>query len=397
MERRPTQGPQAGRRFPAADETFADPETGVRVRKLTDFAAHSNHLYFTNDGWYDDGRRLVFNSDRGGAHNLYEVTLESGAVTQLTDLPALDDSYAHFSRNAAVDAARRAVYFWYGERLVALDLDSLTLDVLYETPDGFTYMGCHNSVTADGRYVCTSVREEVEADASGGRWHEGAAIWEAEPVTRILRVPIAGGEAEVVHEEATELSHTNASPTNPDVITYAQEGPWDRTSQRIWGLNLDTGENWKIRPEDDSEMLGHEFWLANGEDVGYHGRWPDGQPFFGITGYDNESRVEHPIPRAVFDHDGPRGHVNAHSREAVVSDGTPDDPYLFLWRRDGDGYDGPRRLARHGASTFDFGRLHVHPRFSPDGEQVLFCSDRTEYANLYLADVPEAGTLPPAE
>lgn len=387
-----TQGPQAGRLFPSVDVEYTDSETGTEVRKVTDFAAHSNHLYFTNDGWYDGDRRLLFNSDRGGAHNLYSVDLETGRITQLTDLPALDRAYAHFSRNAAVDAANDDVYFWYGERLVALDLETLSLEVRYETPEGFTYMGAHNSVTADGRYVCTSIRESTDADSSAERWA-------AEPVTRILRLPTVGGDAEVVHEESTELSHTNASPTHPDLITYAQEGPWDQTSQRIWGLNLKTGERWKIRPEEPNEMLGHEYWLRNGEDVGYHGRYADGQPFFGITRYDNEDRVEEPIPRTLFDHDGPRGHFNSRSRDFVVSDGTPAVPYLFCWRRDSDdgGYDRPRKLVRHGTSTFDFGRLHVHPRVSPDGTQVLYCSDRTEYANLYLVDVPDAGALPVAD
>ena len=391
MPRSITQGPQAGRLFPAVEREYGDPETGARVRQLTDFAAHSNHLYFTNDGWYDGGRRLLFNSDRDGAHNLYSVDLETGAVSQLTDLPRISESYAHFSRNAGVDAENGTVYFWYGERLVELDLDSLTLDVLYETPKGFTYSGAHNSVTADGAYVCTSVREEVDAASAAERWN-------ARPRTRILRVPVDGGDSEVLYEEDNEFSHTNASPTRPELLTYAQEGPWDQTDQRIWGLNAETGETWEIRPEVAGETIGHEFWLADGESVGYHGRYANGKAFYGVTRYDNEDRVEQAIPRGLLETDGPRGHFHSRSREVVVSDGTPEFPYLLIWRLNdrGDGYEGPRKLVRHDMSTFEFGRLHVHPRFGPDGDRVLFLSDRSEYANLYLADVAFDG-LPAAE
>ena len=391
MPRTIDQGPQAGRLFPAVEREYVDPETEVRVRQLTDFAAHSNHLYFTNDGWYDDGRRLLFNSDRGGAHNLYSVDLESGRVAQLTDLPRLSEPYTQFGRNAGLDAANGVAYFWYGERLLGLDLGSLTLDVLFETPDGFTYSGAHNSVTADGKYVCTSVREPVDASSAAERWN-------ANPHTRILRIPVDGGDAEVLHEEDTELSHTNASPTRPELLTYAQEGPWEQTTQRIWGLNAETGETWKIRPESSGEMIGHEFWLADGGDVGYHGRYENGRAFYGVTRYDNENRVELAVPRGLLETDGPRGHFHSHSREAVVADGTPEFPYLLLWRLNdrGDGYGAPRKLLRHDLSTFEFGRLHVHPRFGPDGNRVLFLSDRSEYANLYLADVPDEG-LPAIE
>jgi len=384
------QGPDAGREFAAADETTVDPATGTRVHRLTDFDATTTHLYFTNDGWYDGGRCLLVESDRGGAHNLYGVHLDSGRIRQLTDLPPLDAGYTHFARNAAVDRAGENAYFWYGERLLSLDLDTLALDVLYESPEGFTFRGAHNTVTADDQAVLTTVREPTDADSAAERWR-------AEPVTRVVAVRTDGSGARVVHEEATELSHSNASPTRPDLATYAQEGPWDETDQRIWGLDLETGETWSIRPEEPGEMLGHEFWLAGGETVGYHGRYADGQPFVGTVRYDDTDRLEHPIPRAVFDHDGPRGHFAAHDRDLVVSDGTPDDRFLFCWRRDGAKYAGPRRLARHGVTSFADGRTHVHPRFSPDGERVLFCSDRSGTAQVYLADVPAFESLPAVE
>ena len=38
--------------------------------------------------------------------------------------------------------------------------------------------------------------------------------------------------------------------------------------------------------------------------------------------------------------------------------------------------------------------LHVHPRFSPDGDQVLFASDAGGYGNLHLVDTPDFDSLP---
>jgi oligogalacturonide lyase len=38
--------------------------------------------------------------------------------------------------------------------------------------------------------------------------------------------------------------------------------------------------------------------------------------------------------------------------------------------------------------------LHVHPRFSPDGDQILFASDAGGYGNLHLVDTPDFDSLP---
>jgi oligogalacturonide lyase len=67
--------------------TYVDKETGATVTRLTGAYSNSNHLYFTNNCFYDEGRSIVFSSDRDGTPNLYSLNLESGAIEQLTDLP----------------------------------------------------------------------------------------------------------------------------------------------------------------------------------------------------------------------------------------------------------------------------------------------------------------------
>ena len=48
-----------GDHFPAEWHSFTDDQTGVEIRQLTNYKGHSHHLYFTNPGWYDGGRRLL--------------------------------------------------------------------------------------------------------------------------------------------------------------------------------------------------------------------------------------------------------------------------------------------------------------------------------------------------
>lgn len=49
-----------GSKWPPEWKTYKDPVTGATIHQMTDYYCHNYHLYFTESGWYDDGRRLVF-------------------------------------------------------------------------------------------------------------------------------------------------------------------------------------------------------------------------------------------------------------------------------------------------------------------------------------------------
>ena len=204
---------------------------------------------------------------------------------------------------------------------------------------------------------------------------------------------------EVIHEDYRSMSHINTSPVLPDVLTYCHEGPWHRVEQRIWGLNIQTGETWKIRDQEGQNIaVGHEYWFADGEHIGYHGRPRDGKGnhIFGFIKWDNSDHTEINFPFHAT-------HFHSLDETMMVGDGTPASvfsrtdtgaqPYIQLFKRDGDGYIGPRILAFH-RSTFNDQHAHCHPRFTPDGKSVLYTSDLTSYSNMYLVDVGDFENLP---
>src|SRR5690606_23974605 len=113
-------------------------------------------------------------------------------------------------------------------------------------------------------------------------------LMEAAPLSRILRVDAATGEAETVYEAKRFITHINASPTQPWLMTFCHEGPWHLVDHRIWGLDLRDGTAWKIRERlEPGEKVGHEFFFPDGETIGYHGFRADGTNFFGRIRYDN--------------------------------------------------------------------------------------------------------------
>jgi oligogalacturonide lyase len=370
--------------------TIEDLHTGIAIRQLTNYKGHSHHLYFTNPGWYDGGRRLLFGSDRGNRTNLFSIELASGEITQLTDLdqppPPAETSFLF----ASLNRARPEVYFWHGRDLVALQLETLEERRIYRAPDNFlTNM---TNVTADGKYLCTGIYEDLSDRFKVDLLHGYVGFreyWAAMPRSQVIRVDVDTGQAEVVFEEIYWIGHVNTSPTLPNILTYCHEGPWQEVDNRIWGLDMSTGKTWKIRASSAGERVGHEYWMADGEQIGYHGHTSDNQPFYGSVRYDDTGRIEAPFPADST-------HFHSNDLGMIVGDGTRRAPRLLLWRfRDG-AFDGPRVVAHHRGS-FQVQITHVHPRFSPDGRQILYVSDDSGYGNLYLVDTPEFDSLQPAE
>ncbi len=366
--------------YPSETRIFNDPRSGVEVTQLTNYRGHSHHLYFTNPGWYDGGRKLVFGSDRANASNLYDVDLESGEIRQLTFFdPAPMGEEVNFLA-ACLNPTRDELYFFHAGEVRALDLESLEQRTLYSVPPGFvkSMLNC----TADGNWVCMGLFEDLSdrfrVDLDRG-YVGFRQIHQARPKSQIVAIPTAGGSADVVWEEKYWIGHVNTSPRLAQLLTFCHEGPWGAVDHRIWGFDLKTREAWKIRPRQGRESFGHEYWHSDGEHLGYHGQWPDGKKFFGQIRFDNTAHQEVAFPHET-------GHIHSQDFALVVGDAGK---VVRLWKWDDDDHEfhGPHILCEHN-SSMHIQRLHVHPRFDPTGQHVLFTSDMNGYGNLYLARVP---------
>ena len=375
--------------FPSEKRTYADRITGVTVHQLTEHMAHSYHLYFTNPGWWDGDRRLLFGSDRGNSSNLYAMELASGAITRLTDNPP---GTAGSYQGASINPVRNEAYFWRQRRLIAIDLHTGEQRTLFDCPDGWDAGG--TNCTADGRFVCGALRQQVDVGPVdlGAGYIGFREIFAAHPLCRVISVPTEGAhhQAETLHEERNWLGHVNTSPRQAHLLTFCHEGPWHMVDQRMWVLDRNSGRVWKLRPQEPGEAVGHEYWMADGATIGYHGK-RNGEAFYGFIRYDNTQRIELPFP-----HDS--NHFHSNTPELIVADGPQRGltPYVLLCRFDGTSFEGPRVLCVHRGSRH-IQHLHIHPRFTPDGRQVLFTADPRGYGQIFLAEVPPFEELPTLE
>jgi oligogalacturonide lyase len=372
----------AGSRWAPEWTTSKDPVSGATVHQLTSYKGHSSHFYFTNPCWYDQGHKMLFVSDRENRTNLFSIDLDSGEITQLTDLDPESGGVGGIN----ISPARREAIFSSRDALMTVNLDSLELRSLYTRPDG--YVGGGTNVTADGQYICTGhfqdLSDRFQIDLGHG-YVGFREIWEAHPHSMIVQVALDGSGSKVVFEEDYWLGHVNTSPTMPHLLTYCHEGPWNLVENRIWGLDLQTGDTWQVRPNAPDEAIGHEYWMVDGEHIGYHGRTPNG-PVYGSIRYDNTDRIEAPFTYGST-------HFHSLMLDLIVGDGSRTDPYLLLWRFKEGKFVGPKVLAWHRGS-FHTQRVHVHPCFSPDGKQVAYTADPQGYGQVFLVDVPDFDVLP---
>jgi oligogalacturonide lyase len=364
--------------------TYRDPDSGVEVTQLTRYRGHSHHFYFTNSGWYAGGRKLLFGSDRDNRTNLFGVDLEIGEIEAFTDLAAVPPPREVELQKACLNPTRDEVYLWHDTRLLAVDLSTRKVRMLYEVEPGWCLS--MTNCAADGAHVYFGIWEDQSAKFTVDlmRGYIGfREIWQAMPLSRIVQVPTEGGKARDVWAEKYWIGHVNSSPTQRHLLTYCHEGPWGDVDHRIWGLDVNSGRTWKVRPVLEGEHVGHEYWYADGLHIGFHGGRKSGPSFLGRVLHDGTGKTEADFP-------GQTGHIHSNDEKLIVGDGGG---VIRLWKWDGKQYLPPRILCRHD-SAMRIQQTHPHPRFSPDGSHVVFSSDRSGYGNVYMVRVPAFESLP---
>lgn len=376
------------KKYPPELIKLSDRLTGASIQQLTNYKGNSHHFYFTNPGWFDSDQKLLFSSDRNNRTNLCAIDLNDYNIQQLTDLEPLSLPLEIEFFSACTNPVREEAFFWHGTELISLDLNNQQSSVIFEMEPGWT--NSMTSCTADGKYVIFSITEDLshlfEVDVLRG-YVGFKETWEAKPHSKIIRVASNGSGYEVLFEEKYWIGHVNTSPTQSHLITFCHEGPWDKVDNRIWCLNTETKEIWKIRPRmQEGERVGHEYWYADGETIGFHGNREDGSAFLGHIRYDNTALVE-----AEFS--SYPGHIHSNDKNLIVGDGGG---VIKLWKWNGKTYDGPRILCEH-KSSLKTQHSHPHPRFNAAGNKVLYTSDVTGYCNVYLVDLKEFESLPTSD
>ncbi|MEF7614384.1 oligogalacturonate lyase family protein [Aquincola sp. MAHUQ-54] len=375
-----------------AFESFCDPDTGAGVTRLTPHDVTCHRPYFYQKCFTNDGRKLLFGGEFGpGADwNYHLLDLDTQTATQLTDQPG-ENTFGGF-----LSPDDRHLYFVRGDRrLIRLELATLREQVVYVVPPEWVGYG-----TWVANSACTKM-VGIEILASDWMpltdWQQFRDMFLRKPRCRLIRIDLATGRRDVIHEQDLWLGHPQYRPFDDRTVAFCHEGNHDLVDARMWFIDED-GSNLRCgKAHAEGESCTHEFWVPDGSLMIYvaylKGRTERWICSLDPVTLENKRLFEMP----------PCSHLMSNfDGSLIVGDGcgTPidvddtggyaidNDPFLHLFDlKTGTG----RRIAHHDSSwgVYKGNRqvTHPHPSFTPDETQVLFSADGRGEPGLYLVDL----------
>ena len=323
--------------------TYRDRNSGVAVTQLTQYKGHSHHFYFTNPGWYDSGRKLLFASDREKPHQ------------SLRDRPCqrehrTTDRSRHRRRCHASWNSCGHVKTRCGKKPIS----GMTSTYWRWTWSPKKYAPCTRFAPAGVFRRPTARRMECMSILGPGKINPARfevdllrgyigfrETWEARPASQVVHVGVDDGELEVVFEEKYWIGHVNTSPTQPNSLTFCHEGPWDCVDNRIWGL--DAGPRAGMEDSPDRQRRDRR-----ARDAG--ARMGCTSAITVVILPPGRRSWAHPVrwqPAGGKCFPGWTGHIFSNDETLIVSDGRH---VIRVWKWDGERYQGPRLLCRHNSS-----------------------------------------------
>lgn len=352
--------------LPSERRTFTDEATGAAVTRWTSHAAMHHHFYFTNPTVARDGSRLFGVHYRMRYPNLLSIDTASGDITCLTT----QDDINAFS--AAPDKAGERIYYSARDEVRAVDVATGAVSVV--TKFGGGRLG-NCSLSHDDRWLAIGWRNDG---------------------CHLALIDLATGKRRIVVSKA-EVGHIQFNPTDATLLEYSGPG-----NARIWTVRADGSDDRLLYPQKADEWIVHESWSADGTEVIFT-HWP--HALRAVNYRTGATRVVAPV-NAWHAWCSPRGDVvvcdtnhpdrglllidavggiwrqlcapgascqGTQWREAMPAAGAGIDTSII--RSDDPASDAAPHPAMP-ASVYGPQWTHPHPTFSPDGDSVVFTSDR---------------------
>jgi oligogalacturonide lyase len=390
--------------------SWIDKDTGHRVVRLTTEPGSAS-LYFNQNGYTADGRKLVYTTPDG---------------ISVLDLVTHQPRQVVKGRARLIDAGRKTPRIYYvrddaafwtdtetGEthRIAALprrgsiatvNADETLLAGTYIEGDGTDFNNNRPPQTASGG-PAPQQSHALEQPRNKGQMMEDRLA--ARLPMGLFTLNIQTGEFKTIHRATDWLNHLLFSPTDPTLLMFCHEGPWHKVD-RIWTIRTDGSHVTKIHTRTMAmEIFGHEFWAADGQTIWYDLQTPRGEDFW-LAAYrvDTGERTWYHLQRDEWSI-----HFNV-SRDGTLICGDGGDPgqvarakegqWIYLFR--------PERLEDRGVDDKTFVQpgvlraerlvnmarhqyqLEPNVSFTPDRKWVVFRSNMFGPTYVFAVEVAKA-------
>ncbi|MCP4609044.1 MAG: hypothetical protein GY845_10075 [Planctomycetes bacterium] len=345
-----------GQRFPSERKTYKDLVTGYEIFMLTTSPAKDNKIYQTHPNWTADGRHIVFTSDRTGTNQYFALSTDTGVITQLTN----DNGPG----NAFVSRTKGKMFYISNRTIWELDIGAICSLKKNKQNSRFRrkVAGLPDKLSVSGT---------LSVDSNGKDIYIGVQYDESS--WGLLALNADTGQFKKIIDSSFRVGHCQAHPSIPGLIMYCWETGGD-SQQRMWIVRADGSDNGPFYKETYDEWVTHEVWW--GPDKTLFTIWPR-----------NEQMLKKPHGIAYITLPNRSLKILSQKKYWHVG-GSPDGKWAAGDNFNGEIYlisadTGQAKLLTQGHRPRGT-TVHPHPSFSPDGESILFCSEKNGNWDLFL-------------
>lgn len=272
-------------------KTWIDKDTGHRVTRLTDEPGSAS-FYFNVNGYTPDGTEMVYTTPDGinvlnlKTHATRSVvkgkvrTMEVGHKT-----PSIfyikNPENAIYKTDLNTGETKMLAKVPHLGRVITVNADETLAAGTYDEVDRPNEQFGSNGgrAASSGSPQTSSQTSPLEQAANKGEMMERRLAARIPLVLFTIDLTGSGKVTSLLHS-TDWVNHLLFSPTDPTLLMYCHEGPWQKVD-RIWTIRTDGTQNQlmhqRIMP---GEIAGHEFWGKDGETLWYDLQTPKGEDFW---------------------------------------------------------------------------------------------------------------------
>lgn len=264
-------------------KTWVDPDTGHKVVRLSDEPGSAS-LYFNENAYSADGKEMVYTTPDG---------------IRALDLQSFESKPVVEGKVRVIVAGKKTqnVYYIKDRALYSTDIDTKVTRRIAAVPE----RGNLASINADETLAAGTYLEKQDAQVSAAGGTQSHPLDQPKNKGQMMeerlaaRLPLVlftlnlkSGEVKPLLHSTDWINHLLFSPTDPALLMYCHEGPWQKVD-RIWTIHTDGTDNRLIHKRTMAmEIAGHEFWSHDGRTIWYDLQTPKGQDFW-LAAYNLDS------------------------------------------------------------------------------------------------------------
>ena len=371
---------------------WIDQDTHHKIVRLSRKDGNSLSFYFHNNPFIGN-KMLFYSTDRNG-RQIYTVDLRTLKMEQITDVHRPSDSTVRMSgpNGEIVGTHSRSVYYQVKDSVFATNIDSRKTRLIFVFPADFK--GSISTLNAD-ETLMAGVKSGEEEKEILKKYPEKSQffnrIYDAHIPHTLFTIDTKTGELKKIHEENTWLGHVQFSPTDPAILMFCHEGPWQKVD-RIWTINVQTGDVKLMHKRTvENEIAGHEFFSPDGKSIYFDWQIPKGQTFYlGNVDINTLAEKKYQMTRDEWsihftvspDQKLYAGDGGDEGQVAKAKNGR----WIYLFRPEGDHFVSEKLVNMKD----QYYKLEPNVHFSPDGKWVIFRANFEGQEEVYAVELKKS-------